>query len=127
MAHLALPLPHAMDDQQPRVQEFSALAKTNDGTVRTSILTVNVAGNWATLEVTDADEAPLWSKEVPWTDFPEGMWPLCELGSLEFDASGCRSIAAVVLSEQVRHGQRMRAPCLAHGAQRRRLVPEPGG
>jgi hypothetical protein len=36
MAHLALVLPHAMDGQQPRVQQFSALAKTNDGTVRTS-------------------------------------------------------------------------------------------
>lgn len=74
--------------------------KANDGTFRTSLLTVRVDGSRATLELTDSDNAPpLWSKSIPWTDFPEGEWTLFELGPLEFNAGGCRSIAAFLLSE----------------------------
>jgi hypothetical protein len=77
------------------------VAKTHDGTFRTSLRTVRVVDSRATLQVTDAANAPpLWSKGVPWTDFPEGQWSLFELGPLEFDAGGCRSIAAILLSER---------------------------
>jgi hypothetical protein len=75
-------------------------AKANDGTFRTSILTVRVVDSRATLEVTDSDDAPpLWSKTIALTDFPQGQWTLFELGPLEFDADGCRSIVAILLSE----------------------------
>ncbi len=75
-------------------------SKANDGTSRMSILAVRVVDSCATLEATNTDDVPpLWFRNIPGTDSPQGQGALFEFGLLEFDAIGCRSIVASLLSK----------------------------
>ena len=76
------------------------MVSLNKGDIASAICSISVTGAAAKISVTVTDDAPAyWTRELAFTDWPEGEWTLFELGGYQWSESGVRNIIATLLSE----------------------------